>query len=193
MNEMDNNNLSQPDTNEAPAADSTKSRLKRIAGLAAAFLPALLVMLLIFWLSDQPAVQSSRQSRQLSYRIVSGFNLVFRLKWTRAKLIALSLRMENDLRIVAHFTEYFLLSLFLLLPFRLKLKKTGRNLYLPPVLISIVYAITDEIHQLTVKGRAFEIKDLVIDSLGAVCAALTTYLILRLRARKHSEITSAAR
>ena len=60
MNEMDNNNLSQPDTNEAPAADSTKSRLKRIAGLAAAFLPALLVMLLIFWLSDQPAVQSSR-------------------------------------------------------------------------------------------------------------------------------------
>lgn len=178
---------------QVPQGPDNRINWRKAAGTALTFLPAVLLMILIFWLSDQPAVQSSRQSRQLSYRIVSGFNLIFRLKWTRAKLIALSLRMENDLRIVAHFSEYFLLSLSLLLPFRLKLKKTGRSLYLPPVLISIVYAITDEIHQLSVKGRAFEIKDLVIDSLGAVCAALTTYLILRLRARKHSEITSAAR
>ena len=177
---------------QVPQGPDNRINWRKAAGTALAFLPAVLLMVLIFWLSDQPAVQSSRQSRQLSYRIVSGFNLVFRLKWTRAKLIALSLRMENDLRIVAHFSEYFLLSLLTLLPLRLKLKKTGRSLYVPPVLFCILYAVTDEIHQLSVPGRAFEIKDLVIDSLGVMGAALMTYLILRLRARKHSEITSAS-
>ena len=190
---MKKENLTQLNQNPDAAAVSAESRLKRIASLACAFLPAVLIMIAIFWLSDQPAVQSSRQSRQLSYRIVSGFNLIFGLKMTRAKLIALSLRMENDLRVAAHFSEYFLLSLSLLLPLRLKLKKTGRSLFLPPVLFSMFYALTDEIHQIYVPGRAFELKDLLIDSLGAVCAALTTYLILRLRARKNSDITSADR
>ena len=183
---MKKENLTQLNQNPDAATVSAENRLKRIAGLTLAFLPAVLIMIAIFWLSDQPAVQSSRQSRQLSYRIVSGFNLIFGLKMTRAKLIALSLRMENDLRVAAHFSEYFLLSLSLLLPFRLKLKKTGRSLFLPPVLFSMFYALTDEIHQIYVPGRAFELKDLVIDSCGALLAELLTFLTLRIRSKRRS-------
>ena len=63
-----------------------------------------------------------------------------------------------------HFTEYFILSLLLLRMFNVYKFKNGLLL---SILISILYGLTDEIHQLVVPYRAFEIKDLIIDSLGA--------------------------
>ena len=63
-----------------------------------------------------------------------------------------------------HFTEYFILSILLLRMFNGYKFKNGLLL---SILISILYGLTDEIHQLFVPYRAFEIKDLIIDSLGA--------------------------
>ena len=64
----------------------------------------------------------------------------------------------------SHFIEYFILSFLFLRMFNGYNLKNGLLL---AILFSILYGLTDEIHQLFVPYRTFEIKDLIIDSLGA--------------------------
>ena len=72
---------------------------------------------------------------------------------------------ENIIRKIAHFTEYAVLSILLTLTlksFGLTLKKSALA-----VLISFLYAISDEIHQYFVPGRAGRAFDVLIDTSGA--------------------------
>ena len=63
------------------------------------------------------------------------------------------------LRKTAHFLEYFILYFLFLVP----LKKSHHT----ALLLAILYACTDEFHQLFVIGREGRIRDVIIDSLGA--------------------------
>ena len=65
---------------------------------------------------------------------------------------------------IYHLLEYFVLSFFL---FRAFNGYNVKNAFLLSILISTLYGVTDEIHQLFVPGRAFEIKDIFIDLLGS--------------------------
>ncbi len=70
----------------------------------------------------------------------------------------------------AHFLAYALLAV---LAFRVT---RGRSRpYLFAFLIAIIYALSDEIHQLFVDGRHGTAVDVVIDSLGALTALLLIY------------------
>ncbi len=87
---------------------------------------------------------------------------------------------ELDLHIVrtcAHFLEYcaFTFSLFFALSFSF-------NRFRPvvTVIISALYAATDEIHQLFSDGRACDIKDFFVDSAGAVLTVAVLVIIIRL-------------
>ena len=64
-------------------------------------------------------------------------------------------------RKLAHFTEYFILGLLLI-----NLFKNNNKRYLYTIIIGVIYAISDEIHQLFVPGRSCDIKDVMIDTLG---------------------------
>ena len=73
------------------------------------------------------------------------------------------------IRKLAHFTEYFILGIIV--------ANFIKNIHKKPyyaIIFCILYAISDEIHQIFVSGRAFQIKDILIDSLGILCG---TYLI----------------
>lgn len=63
-------------------------------------------------------------------------------------------------------------------------KRTLTNLIKHPlimsVLLSFLYACTDEIHQIFVPGRSAQFRDVLIDTLGASFGALITYLIIKL-------------
>jgi VanZ family protein len=66
----------------------------------------------------------------------------------------------------AHFIEYFILGILLFMGFKdiNRLKQTfGISL-----LLGVIYAATDEIHQYFIPGRAMSIKDVFIDSLGVL-------------------------
>jgi len=65
---------------------------------------------------------------------------------------------------VFHFSEYLILSFLFLRMFN---EYDIKNGFLLAIIFSILYGLTDEIHQLFVPYRAFEIKDLIIDGLGA--------------------------
>ena len=58
------------------------------------------------------------------------------------------------------------------------------------LLICAVYAATDELHQMFVQGRSCEVRDILIDSLGALTGILIACLISVLRAKKKQSVES---
>ncbi|MBQ4604930.1 MAG: VanZ family protein, partial [Clostridia bacterium] len=57
------------------------------------------------------------------------------------------------------------------------------------VVISSVYAVTDEVHQLFVEGRACQITDIIIDSIGAAAgiAVLTALIFVCRKTRRRKQ------
>lgn len=139
-------------------------------------LPAAIWMILIFLLSHQPGPASGETSTRL-------------LKWLQSigiDLVALFGDAAGPvLRKTAHFTEYFILCLLLHLALR-SFRKTVREgsgqalthafSAKKAILFSWIgaafYAATDEFHQLFVPFRTATVTDVLIDSSGALLAAL---------------------
>ena len=74
---------------------------------------------------------------------------------------------EVTLRNVAHFFLYLVLG-FLVYNALFQYKLKWIELLGYSFLITVLYALSDEWHQYYVPGRAFEMKDLLIDTLGAI-------------------------
>ncbi len=78
--------------------------------------------------------------------------------------------LEFVARKLAHFTEYALLTF---LWWRALEGRSGaRRAIAAAVAIAVAYAITDEYHQTFVEGRVGAVTDVLIDSAGALTAAL---------------------
>lgn len=77
-----------------------------------------------------------------------------------------------------HFLIFLLFSFFLLITL-LKGKKI--NLFLLAIIISIIYAISDEFHQLFVPGRYCALSDILTDSAGILFAGLLYSLRLKFK------------
>ncbi|MCI9449756.1 MAG: VanZ family protein [Clostridiales bacterium] len=87
------------------------------------------------------------------------------------------------IRKAAHFSEYLLLGILTCLAFgRYSIRKYGK--FFSPFFLCVLYAVSDEIHQYFVPGRACRAFDVMIDSTGALfgiaAVFLVTYLINRL-------------
>lgn len=122
-----------------------------------------LVMYIIFSFSAQSAEGSQALSEGLLDRIL--------------KIIPFEIS-HVFLRKTAHFSEYALLGAVSFCAFSFTLK---RKSFLWGWVLSAAYAITDEIHQLFIPGRACRAFDVFIDSLGAAAgitfAALVFFLL----------------
>ncbi len=68
-----------------------------------------------------------------------------------------------------HFSIFFLFSFFLLIVIKGK-NKINKKYFLMVLIISILYGIFDEIHQMFTPGRNSTITDVLIDSLGSLFA-----------------------
>ena len=89
-------------------------------------------------------------------------------------------RLRTVIGAITHFTEFCVF--FLLLARALNYKgELGFWSLLAALDISLVYAVSDEVHQMFVPGRLFEVKDLVVDSAGVVFG-LIMYLWFRVTA-----------
>jgi VanZ family protein len=69
--------------------------------------------------------------------------------------------------VVYHFLAFFFLAFFLTFAAKRRIKYL-----LPVLLIALVYALTDEFHQLFVLGRSCSLDDFLIDSAGIFTASL---------------------
>lgn len=84
------------------------------------------------------------------------------------------------IRKLAHFTEYLILGF---LTINMLDKNDISKKYLLSILICIIYATSDEIHQIFVPGRTCQIKDILIDSIGSITGI---YLYKLISKRKKS-------
>lgn len=141
------------------------------------FLAAVFWMLLIFHFSDQKAVVSGKTSGRLTGRIAEGINEVFHLDWEKDTVEAFAEQLEHPVRKMAHMTEYAILAWILLgncMQYPFFQKKCGLWAWLGASL----YAATDEFHQLFIEGRSGELKDVLIDSMGACAGLLLAWAVI---------------
>ena len=125
------------------------------------WLLVLLWMALIFYLSHQPANKSNGLSKATTEIIVETVEKV-------APKVDINKRSFNHIiRKNAHFFAYFLLGILVANGLRSS-GVIGYKAISFALLICILYAISDELHQLFVPGRGGQVKDVIIDSSGAV-------------------------
>ena len=122
----------------------------------------ILWMIFIFIMSSFNANDSANQSNFIVFFISHIFNI--------NNLVLLSFIVRK----LAHFTEYLILGI-LIYNYSLKLDLS--------TLICLLYAISDEIHQIFTPGRSCQIKDVIIDLLGAICGILIIYLYNKRKTR----------
>ncbi len=135
-------------------------------------------MIVIFMFSNSPGDESGETSREVGRLFckifVPGYEeMVFEEREELALLL------DHPIRKLAHFTEYMILGALMvgILQFREKSDYWKRGLIVWG--IACLYAVTDEVHQLFVPGRAGALKDVLLDSAGALVGVLLGLLIIR--------------
>ena len=126
----------------------------------------LIWMIIIFIMSSFNAEASANQSNFIVNIISNILNI------ENVRLLSLIIRK------LAHFTEYLILGVLVINMFT---KNNVRKSYLLSILLCIIYATSDEIHQIFTPGRACQIKDILIDSIGSITGI---YLFKLLKKRK---------
>ena len=140
------------------------------------WLLVILWMGLIFYLSHQPATQSSDLSSGLTERILAVIDRV---------ISGLDINVENFHHLIrkgAHFFAYFVLGILVTSALRTHSLVGWRHFFIA-CLICVVYAVSDEVHQLFIPGRAGQVKDVMIDSAGAFVGIAGYFVFERLIGR----------
>lgn len=132
----------------------------------------ILWMALIFYLSHQPATESNELSTGIVEIIVKTVD-----KFAPNVNFDISI-FHHLVRKNAHFIAYFILGV---VTFN-ALRRSGVRGY-PSVVIAlgicVLYAISDEVHQLFIPGRSGEVRDVLIDSAGA-SVGIGVYMVIKM-------------
>lgn len=122
----------------------------------------MLWMGLIFYMSAQPATQSQQMSKGVVEVVVQ-----------TVERVAPSVAQQLDIRYLhhiirknAHFIIYLVLGVLVINALNVS-GIDGRRGIVLALSICILYAISDEVHQLFVPGRSGEVRDVIIDTAGS--------------------------
>ena len=146
----------------------------------------------IFYMSARVAQDSDALSLGFAGRflhlVVPGFS-----DMSTADQLALTKSINHPVRKLAHFTEYLVLGTLAINALRLHVgssernpedgaNASSRNLLIPALswAFCVLYAASDEFHQLFVPGRAGLVTDVCIDSAGALLGILIFLALLQL-------------
>lgn len=130
-----------------------------------AWLALLVWMGVIFYFSHQ----SGDASMQLSDGILDSFKSLFQnfLDYHTLSYIV---------RKIAHFTEYFILGL-LIYHLVKQYRVISKTEIIWMILFCVIYAMSDEFHQVFIGGRSPKFFDVIIDSLGSSLSILILQLL----------------
>lgn len=132
-------------------------------------------MILIYSFSNQNGIASSNMSGGIVDTIIElleKLGIVFNDKMVDV--------FGFLIRKIAHFTLYFILGilwLWLLKDYSISFKL--QVIY--TIIFCVLYACSDEIHQLFVSGRDGKIFDVMIDTLGSLSSCIYIYLFRKIR------------
>lgn len=143
------------------------------------FILLFLWMSLIFYFSSQPADESSHLSGKTLELIVNIFEKIFNHKFDDNELNYIYTIFFVPLRKLAHFSLYFILGIIGY--FFNKTYFADKKAICLTLLFCLLYAISDEIHQIFVPGRAGQARDVLIDCSGSLMWLLFVILIKRIK------------
>lgn len=136
------------------------------------YIPSVVWMGIIFYLSHQPASESAETSRGL---VDFALNIV--PVPTDYEII-----IHTIIRKLAHFIAYTILGILIYFAYR------GKQAVLFTLIVCLLFAISDEIHQLFIPGRSGEIRDVLIDVSGAVFGLIIVKLFIKLISRRGVDV-----
>ena len=137
-------------------------------------------MVVVFLFSAQPAVRSEKMSGGFAYRIVKQADRLFDLGMTEKQMEQQAKKIDYPVRKGAHMTEYAVLGCLAFAFFCSLTPLIQRKRELWAWCFAGVYAMTDEIHQLSVPGRAGRFTDVCIDATGAAIGIILLFLIRKI-------------
>ncbi len=132
----------------------------------------ILWMALIFLFSAQVAEQSDQLSTGITEKIVKAVEKVF------PGLGLITESMNHVLRKNAHFLVYLVLGA-LTVNALCSSGVRGFKGIAAALIVCVLYAVSDEIHQLFVPGRSGQLTDVLIDSAGAAVGSFAVGIVRR--------------
>lgn len=147
--------------------------IKQVIGL----LLIIIWMVIIFLFSNQQGNASSVTSNKVTKEIIEVLPSTKHLEENQKNEIVK--KVNPIMRKIAHYTIY-LVGGILIMFFISTIVQSEKRGVLFSVLIGLVYAITDEIHQMFMDGRTAKITDVFIDTLGVITGCLLVLLIKKL-------------
>lgn len=132
------------------------------------FIILILWMTIIFYLSSQPSSDSTNTTNVIVNRLFYIYKLLLNSNIT---IDLFSNYIFTPLRKLAHFSEFAILAML----FYININNDNKVIY--SFVLSLIYSISDEIHQLFVPGRFCSIGDIVIDACGIIFGLFLIHLI----------------
>lgn len=144
---------------------------------------AILIILLIltffqiFRFSNQNGEKSSGISRKITTAVTKNVKKIQELDKNKQEEVLG--KIEKVIRKLAHFSIYMVVGmLMMLLMSTYKIKQLDRIAI--SLITGIVYASSDEIHQLFIPGRSAMITDVMIDTLGVLVGILLIKIVMKM-------------
>ncbi len=136
----------------------------------------------IFGFSNQNGEESGGLSKRITQTVTKNIKSVQNLdKEQRENVLQ---RIESIIRKIAHFSIYTVVGLLLMgLMSTYSLKENDRISV--SLIIGVIYASTDEIHQAFIPARTAQITDVIIDSMGVLLGTLCILLLTKLLQKQY--------
>lgn len=139
------------------------------------FLAVIFIMVVIFMFSAENDIQSTGTSDSVLRIVLSVLKRDFD-NMSVSEQETLLLRYSHLIRKTAHFSIYALLGLLLYATCASASVSPGISIA-SSVFVTLLYAASDEFHQLYVPGRSGSIRDVLLDTLGGITGVFICRLI----------------
>lgn len=154
---------------------------KRQIYIIVSWVAVLLWMLLIFSLSSQVAEQSDKLSSGIANFIVKTIQKVTHNAEFDIK------DLDHIVRKNAHFCVYLVLGVLVANALR-RSRASGLRTFIFTIGICVLYAVSDEIHQIFVHGRGPGVIDVFIDSAGATIGLGIYMLVSKIVEKRNKKL-----
>lgn len=128
--------------------------------------------LFIFTNSNQNGESSTGNSNKLISKVVS---ILTNVEEGTKEMDEIVEKFNLPVRKTAHFIEYFLLAVFVVYAL---LTLNVPSYLIIAIIYSVLFAISDEVHQLFIDGRSGQLSDVLLDSSGALIGVYITNLLI---------------
>ena len=160
-------------------------KLNIIRGILITALIAIFVT--IFGFSNQNAETSSGLSQKVTNFVVEIIPSIKNMPEPEKENVVD--RVESIVRKIAHYSIYTLVGILLMsLMSTYKIKELDRIAV--SLIIGVIYASTDEIHQVFVPGRGPQITDVILDSMGVLTGICIVMLVLKIHGKCRYKYTN---